>query len=74
MKSVDMRKSIYDLTEQYPEIIEIMKSLGFKDIVNPILRRTAGKAMTITAGCKMKGIEYAQVKVEFEKNGFEVLE
>ncbi len=74
MKEIDLRKSVYELTELYPEIIEIMTKLGFKDIGNPVVRRTAGKMMTIPMGCKMKGIAMDGMVTELEKQGFVIAE
>ena len=32
MKTLDFSKSVYELTQEYPEVVEIMASLGFTDI------------------------------------------
>lgn len=74
MKAIDINKNIYELTETYPEIIEILKDMGFKDVANPLMRKTAGKVMTIPKGCKMKGIELSAVIEKLSENGFEVKE
>jgi len=29
MKEIDLKKSVYELTETYPELIGILKELGF---------------------------------------------
>ncbi len=73
MKEIDLRKSVFALTELHPEIIEIMRNLGFKDIGNPVVRRTAGKMMTIPMGCKMKGIAMDDIVKELEKQGYAIL-
>ena len=31
-KKLDLSKSVYDLVKEYPEVTEIMKSLGFIEI------------------------------------------
>lgn len=73
MKMIDLSKSVYEITEEYPEIIEIMVGLGFTDMRNPIVRKTAGKIMTISLGCKMKGIPLEEVIAELEKAGYIVI-
>ena len=40
MKPIDLNQSIYELTGKYPEMVGIMKNLGFKDMVSPIGRKT----------------------------------
>jgi translation initiation factor 1 (eIF-1/SUI1) len=72
MKFIDINKSIFELTSEYPELIEIMKEIGFKDISNPFALKTAGKVMTIPKGCKMKGYELNDVVKKLKDNGFEV--
>lgn len=70
MKEIDLNKSVYEITEEFSEIIEVMVDLGFKDIKNPVIRRTAGRLMTIPQGCKMKGIDFNRVKEALEEKGY----
>ncbi|SCY73956.1 DUF1858 domain-containing protein [Alkaliphilus peptidifermentans] len=70
MKQIDLNKNVFELTEEYPEIIEIMVSEGFKDIKNPVVRKTAGRLMTIPEGCKMKGINLKNVLNALENANF----
>jgi len=51
MKEIDLNKSVYELTETYPELIEILKELGFLGVVNPVVRKTIGRMTTIPQGC-----------------------
>lgn len=74
MKQLDLNKSIYDLTGQYPELIGIMEGLGFKDIANPFALKTAGRVMTIPKGCSMKGIDIEVVKKELSAKGFTIVD
>ncbi|MEE8807835.1 MAG: DUF438 domain-containing protein [Lactimicrobium sp.] len=69
-KEIDLSKSVYDLTNEYPELIDIMAQLGFSDIVNPVMRRSAGRLMTIPKGASMKGIDMAKVVGVLMQNGF----
>lgn len=61
-KELDFSKSVYELTQQYPEIVEIMRDLGFTEIVKPGMLQSAGRVMTIPKGSKMK-------KIPMEKGG-----
>ena len=35
-KVLDMKKNVHDLATEFPEVIDIMIELGFKDISNPV--------------------------------------
>ena len=72
-KEIDLNKSVYELCSQYPEILQIMQEIGFKDITNPAMLNTAGRFMTIFKGAAMKNIEIDIVKQAFEAKGFSVL-
>lgn len=72
MKIIDLNKSIYDLSQTYPEIIDIMVHLGFQDIAKKGMLNTAGRIMTIPKGALMKGIEMDVIKKEFEDRGFHI--
>ena len=72
MKEIDLAKSVYELTEKYPELISILKELGFLGIANPIVRATLGKATTIPAGCKLQGKDLEDVKRTLAANGFTI--
>lgn len=71
-KIIDLNKSIYELHNQYPEILEFMKDLGFRDI-SPAMLNTAGRFMTIPKGAAMKKLDLKLIKEEFEKKGFTVI-
>ena len=70
MKSLNLEKNILALTDQYPELVEILKNIGFTEIANPVMRKTAGRVMTLPKGCEMKGIPLDSVKKELEAQGF----
>lgn len=70
MKKLDLNQNILTLTEQYPELIELLKELGFTEITNPVMRKTAGRIMTIPKGCQMKGVNLDTVKGKLEEHGF----
>lgn len=73
-KILDLNKCIKTLVEEYPEVIEIMKSLGFTDITKPIMLNTAGRFMTIPKGAKLKKIPLEEIKQEFINHGFTIKE
>lgn len=69
-KKLDMSKSVYDLVQEYPEVIDIMKGLGFTEITNKVMLHSVGKIMTIPKGAKMKGISMIDIVGAFMKAGF----
>ena len=73
MKEIDLKKNLFQLTEQYPELIDILVGLGFMGVGNPELRASHGKVMTIPKGCQAMGLDLQQVIKQLEKAGFRVL-
>ena len=72
MKHIDLKKNVYELTETYPELIEVLKEMGFLGITNPIARKTLGKVTTIPQGCKRQGKDLNEVIKKLKELGFEV--
>ncbi len=72
MKEIDLEKSVYELTEAYPELIGIFKELGFFGIANAVVRNTLGRVTTIPQGCKKQGQDLAGVIKKLEEAGFTV--
>lgn len=72
MKEIDLKKSVYELTEAYPELIGMLKELGFLGIANPLVRKTMGRKITIPQGCEKQGKDLNQVITKLEEQGFKV--
>lgn len=71
-KVIDLSKSVYEICRDHPEVIEIMKGLGFESVGNPAMLNTAGRFMTIPKGAAMKNISLDRLKEIFEENGYEI--
>ena len=69
-KKLDLSKSVYDLVTEYPEVVDIMKELGFSEITNKVMLNSVGKIMTILKGAKMKGVSMVDIVGAFMKAGF----
>ncbi len=69
-KELDLSKSVYKLTKKYPELIDILKDLGFTEITNTAMRHSVGKFMTIPKGATMKGIDMMAVVARLMQEGF----
>ena len=72
MSKLDLSKSVFELTKEYPELIEIMAQLGFKEITKKAMLNSVGKLTTIPKGAKMKGIPMEKIVSVLRENGFEV--
>lgn len=71
MKEIDLEKSVYALTEEYTELIDILKELGFLGVKNPITRKTLGRVTTIPQGCEKMGKDLNEVIKILKEKGFE---
>lgn len=74
MKEIDLKKTVYQLTETYPELIEILKELGFLGVINPVVRKTLGRVTTLPQGCKKQERDLNEVIKLLEEKGFKVKE
>ena len=72
MKEIDLEKSVYELTEAYPELINILKELGFFGVASAVARNTLGRVTTIPQGCQKQGQELVNVIKKLEEAGFVV--
>ncbi|HCC49143.1 MAG TPA: hypothetical protein DEQ38_13660 [Elusimicrobia bacterium] len=70
----DLNKTLYDLTTEYPELVDILFDLGFMGVKNPVMRETHGKQMTVKAGCGHLGLNLGQVAERLREKGFTVKE
>ena len=71
-KIIDLNKTVYELVQEHPELVEIMAELGFASITNPAMLKTAGRIMTLPKGAAMEGKDLEEIKVELTKRGYTV--
>jgi hypothetical protein len=71
-KVIDLTKSVYEICKKHPEVVDIMKDLGFENITSPGMLNTAGRFMTIPKGAGMKGIPMEKIKEAFAAKGFDL--
>ncbi|MBR0090950.1 MAG: DUF1858 domain-containing protein, partial [Lachnospiraceae bacterium] len=71
-KKIDFTKSVYELTQENPEIVGIMARLGFTEITKKAMLNSVGKLMTVPKGAKMKGIPVEEIIRAFEEKGFKI--
>lgn len=71
-KKIDLTKTVFELVTEYPELVDIMASLGFSEITKKVVLNSVGKLMTIPKGAKMKNIPMTKIVATFVENGFEI--
>lgn len=71
-KAISLKTSVYQLVKEYPEIREIMASLGFTDILLPGMLETAGRIMTLEKGGALKKIPLEKIRESLAAAGFQV--
>lgn len=73
MKILALDRSVHDLVEDYPELLDILVQLGFRDIAKPGMLKSVGRFMTLDKGAKMKRIELGTLVEQLEEHGFTVV-
>lgn len=71
---IDLRKTVYEIHGEHPEIAEILSELGFTDITKPGMLQTAGRFMTIPKGAVMKKMDMEVIRKAIRDKGFEIIE
>jgi hypothetical protein len=73
MKTIDLDKTVHELCSADPDLAPILASLGFTEIVKPMMLSTVGKFMTIPKGAVMRNIKMETIREKLEANGYEIL-
>ena len=71
-KIIDLNDSVHDICNKYPEMVQILEELGFKDITKPGMLNTAAKFMTLNKGAKMKKIDMNQIEDKLLAFGYKI--
>ena len=69
-KYFNMTDKVYDVTEKYPELIDLFASKGFENLKNDLMRKTVGKTISVELALKSKHIDVES----FEKEMVEIIE
>ncbi|MEW5806512.1 MAG: DUF1858 domain-containing protein [Acidobacteriota bacterium] len=72
MKVIDLKKTVYELTEEHPELIDILAGMGFLGVKNPIMRNSLGRITTIPDGCRKQGKDLKEVIEKLKQAGFDI--
>ena len=71
-KKIDLGKSVYELTREYPDLIDVMRTVGFKEITKKRMLTSVGRIMTIPKGAKIKNIPMDDVVKALGDAGYAV--
>ncbi len=71
-KTIDLHRTLFELTEEYPELIDIFFEIGLEGVIHPEMRRTGGKIMPVIGGLKQHGVALEDAVRTLEKKGFSV--
>lgn len=55
-KYFDIKDKVYDLTEKYPETIDVFVEAGFTQLKNETMRKMMGKTISVEMACKSKKV------------------
>jgi len=73
VKKINLNKTVYELTEEYPELINILNTLGFAPVKNSALRNSVGRMITIPQACERHNKDVNEVIGKLKDEGFEIL-
>lgn len=73
-KTIDLSKTVFELVQADPDLIEVMKELGFAQIANPTMLKTVGKVMTLPKGATMRGLDLSEIKSELRRRGYTIVD
>jgi hypothetical protein len=72
-KVIDFNKTVYELSKEFPDILKILKNIGFENIIIPTMLNTVGRVMTIPKGARMRSIKLEEIKNVLISEGFEII-
>ncbi len=55
-KYFDVKDKVYDITQKYPETLDVFSANGFDQLKNEAMRKTIGKTINVEMACSMKKI------------------
>ena len=72
MNTIDLNIPVAEVLDQHPEVLDLLVELGFTPLVNPLMRQTLGRTVSIAQGAKMKGIDLNQIVNSLKWNGYDI--
>ena len=72
IKKINLNQTIYTLVSDYPELKDILASIGFTEIIKPGMISTVGRLMTLKAGSGLRRISIEQLKSALLEHDFQL--
>jgi uncharacterized protein len=69
-KELDLNRTLYDLTEEHPELIAILSEAGLSGASNPVMRKTAGRTVSVIEGIQRHKLSLEDVIQKIEQSGY----
>ncbi|MFQ5713666.1 MAG: DUF1858 domain-containing protein [Candidatus Scalinduaceae bacterium] len=61
LREITKNTKIYDAIDQYPETLDVFLEFGFKQLSNPVARKTVAKVFTIEQATKIHPVEISDL-------------
>jgi hypothetical protein len=61
LREITKDTKIYDAIDQYPETLDVFLEFGFKQLSNPVARKTIAKVFTIEQATKIHPVEISDL-------------
>lgn len=74
MKEISLKDTVFETVSKFPEIREVIISLGFASLRDDKMLQTAGRMMTLGRAAKQFGLSYETVAQKLAEHGFTVKE
>jgi len=74
VKVVDLSLTVNQLCTANPGLIATLASIGFIEIVKPMMLATVGRVMTIPKGSAMRNLDLEVVKEQLRQHGYTVVD
>lgn len=72
-KVLDFQTPVSQLIAKYPALKEVLISLGFTQLQNPLMLKTAGKFMTLEKGIAFMKLDPQRIQAGLENAGFTIV-
>ncbi len=72
MKTINLDDTLFKITEEDPELIPVLKDLGFAGVSNPVMRNTHGRIMTINMGIDKLGMNKEAIVKALTEKGYNI--
>ena len=73
MKQLDLKMTVAELIQAYPELREILNEIGFSKILNPMALKAMGNIMTLPRGAAVRNIPMEKIINTLEAYGFSIV-